>query len=282
MKASITIEKTGMEEFFRFYAAVREKTMPEALRINARLLCVELARRTQPFGKDDSAKQSGERAIAKDLLGGKRSVGKGKGRRGIFAPLTPFMAHHAEFYDTGTIWLFARKDGTVYGTDTGHFLPEADTADMRRIHKGEYKNGRMSAAGGDTRDIGRWKFINRYFVQPSVLNEYVASIKAKVGLAKSGWAACAKKIQSTTKGSATRGIPRWVTRHLGDYGLGIVQDNADNAENPSITLTNTAKHASATCRESERDAAVVIVKGNMIKQVLRMLKYERKKLPAAA
>jgi len=40
MNASIKIEKTGMKEFFRFYAAVREKSMPEALRINARLLCV--------------------------------------------------------------------------------------------------------------------------------------------------------------------------------------------------------------------------------------------------
>ena len=275
MKASITIEKTGMEEFFRFYAAVREKTMPEALRINARLLCVELARRTQPFGKDDASKKAGESAVARDLLGGKK-------RYGLFAPLTDFMQQNAEANSTGTIRLFAKKDGTVYGTDQAHFLNGASASTLRGIHKKSFSNGRMSSAGTSDRRTGRWVFINKYFVPGEVLNDYLASVKAKVGIAKSGWAACAKKIQSTTKGSATRGIPRWVTRHLGDYGLGIVQDNADNAENPSITLTNTAKHASATCRESERNVAVVIVKQNMIKQVMRMLKYERKKLPAAA
>ena len=73
-----------------------------------------------------------------------------------------------------------------------------------------------------------------------------------------------------------------MTRHLGDYDLGIVEDNSESPFNPSITLTNTAKHADATCRESERNVAVVIVKQNMIKQVMRMLKYERTKLPAAA
>ena len=275
MKASITIEKTGMEEFFRFYAAVREKTMPEALRINARLLCVELARRTQPFGKDDASKKAGESAVARDLLGGKK-------RYGLFAPLTDFMQQNAEANSTGTIRLFAKKDGTVYGTDQAHFLNGASASTLRGIHKKSFSNGRMSSAGTSDRRTGRWVFINKYFVPGEVLNDYLASVKAKVGIAKSGWAACAKKIQSTTKGSATRGIPRWVTRHLGDYGLGIVQDNADNADNPSITLTNTAKHADATCRESERNVAVVIVKQNMMKQVLRMLKYERKKLPAAA
>jgi hypothetical protein len=275
MKASITIEKTGMEEFFRFYAAVREKTMPEALRINARLLCVELARRTQPFGKDESAKKSGESAVARDLLGGKK-------RYGIFAPLTDFLQQNAEANSTGTIRLFAKKDGTVYGTDQAHFLNGASASTLRGVHKKSFSNGRMSSAGTSDRRTGRWVFINKYFVPGEVLNDYLASVKAKVGIAKSGWAACAKKIKSTTKGSATRGIPRWVSRHLGDYGLGLVQDNADNADNPSITLTNTAKHADATCRESERNVAVVIVKQNMIKQVLRMLKYERKKLPAAA
>ena len=264
-----------MEEFFQFYATVREKTMPEALRINARLLCVELARRTQPFGKDESAKKSGESAVARDLLGGKK-------RYGVFSPLTDFLIQNAEANSTGTIRLFAKKDGTVYGSDKAHFRQFATASSLRLIHKKAFVNGRMSSAGTGDRRIGRWVFIDKYFVPGEVLSKYVESVKAKVGIAKSGWAACAKKIKSTTKGSATRGIPRWVTRHLGDYDLGIVQDNADSTLNPSITLTNTAKHADATCRESERIVAVITVKKNMINQVMRMLKYERKKLPVAA
>lgn len=274
MAATVTVEKTGMEEFFEFYASVKQKTLPEALRINARLLAVELSKRTQPFGKDDRGRKNGESAIARDLLGG-------KGRYGLFAPISPAIEASAEDYSSGNIRLFVKKDGTIYGTDKAHFRRFATMGSMRAIHKKAFKNGAMSSAGSRTRDIGRWKFIDKYFVPSGTLQSYVAAVQAKVGLVKSGWAHCAKLIKSTTKGSATRGIPKWVTRHLKDYGFGHVQDNADNPFNPSITLTNSCRYADKACRASERDAAVAIVKNNMIKQVTNMLRYERKKLKAA-
>jgi hypothetical protein len=280
--ATIQIESTGLEEMFRFYGAVKQKTLPDTLRIHARLLCVELARRTQPFGDKSGGEKIGEKAISRDLLG-RGGGSKGKNRAGIFAPLTPFMQEHALFNNTSeNIRLFARKDGTVYGTDRAHFMPDASTSTLRGIHKSNFVNGRMSAAGGDTRDIGRWKFINQYFVMPDTLKDYIAMQHAKVGLAKSGWAWCAKQLKNPVKGSATRGIPKWVTRHLGDYGLGRVEDNADDQANPRITLTNTSKYADKVCRESERDAAVVIVVQKMIKQLANILRYERKQLQKAA
>ena len=275
MGASVTLEKTGMEEFFEFYAKARQKTMPEVLRINARLLAVELAHRTQPYGKDDSVKKVGESAIARDLLGG-------KGRYGIFAPITEFIGQNAEENSTGTIRLFANKKGEVYGTDKAHFLTSATPASMRGIHKGAFNNGRVSSAGSSDRKIGRWVFINKYFVPKTSLSKFVAAQQAKVGLAKSGWAACAKQLKGAVKGSPTRGIPRWVTRHLGDFGFGYIQDNADKADNPSITLTNTCRYADKVCPENTRAAAVAMVKQNMVKQVLSMLRYERKQMKAAA
>lgn len=266
---------------FEFYGTVKQKTLPEVLRIHARLVCVELARRTQPFGDKTGGEKVGEKAITRDLLG-RGGGSKGKNRAGIFAPLTPFMQEHALFNNTSdNIRLFARKDGTVYGTDRAHFMPDASTSTMRGIHKSNFVNGRMSAAGGDTRDIGRWKFINRYFVMPHTLKEYIASQHAKVGIAKSGWAYCAKQLK-TGKGSATRGIPRWVTRHLGDYGLGIVQDMADDTANPRIVLTNTCKYADKVCPENQQQQAVAIVVGKMIKQLTNMLRYERRQLKKAA
>jgi hypothetical protein len=280
--ATIQIESTGLEEMFRFYGAVKQKTLPDTLRIHARLLCVELARRTQPFGDKSGGEKIGEKAISRDLLGRGGGI-KGKNRAGIFAPLTPFMQEHALFNNTSeNIRLFARKDGTVYGTDRAHFMPDASTSTLRGIHKSNFVNGRMSAAGGDTRDIGRWKFINQYFVMPDTLKDYIAMQHAKVGLAKSGWAWCAKQLKNPVKGSATRGIPKWVTRHLGDYGLGRVEDNADDQANPRITLTNTSKYADKVCRESERDVAVVIVVQKMVKQLANILRYERKQLQKAA
>jgi hypothetical protein len=274
--ARIQFHNLKFHQIMKDYAQILEVTLPEAVRLNARLLAVEFSRRTQPFGHDEKIREQGEKAISTDLLGGKRSVGKGKGRRGIFAPITPFMESYAEFYDTGTIWLFARKNGTVYGTDTAHFLPQADTSTLRGIHKGAYSNGRMSAAGGDTRDIGRWKFINRYFVPPDTLKEYMASVKAKVGLAKSGWASCAKQIKNT------RLIPTWVTRHLKDYALGEVEDKTMVNGNPVMRLTNRVKYASEVLRFSEQLQGQSIVSTKMKKQMETILKKRQLKLQEAA
>jgi hypothetical protein len=281
--ASIEIESTGLEDMFRFYGAVKQKTLPDTLRIHARLLCVELARRTQPFGDKSGGEKIGEKAITKDIFGGRRSSGKGKGRAGLFAHITPRQEAYAEnFSNSDYITVHATKDGTVYGIDRAHFLPAAGVSDIASIHRANFVNGRMSAAGGDTLNIGRWKFINKYFVPKSELAAFVATRFARVGLAKSGWAWCAKLLKNPVKGSATRGIPKWVTRHLGDYGLGHVEDNADDQTNPRIKLTNTTKYADKVCRESERDVAVVIVVQKMIKQLGNMLRYERKQLQKAA
>lgn len=282
MGASVTLEKTGMEEFFEFYAQARKKTLPEVLRINARLLAVELANRTQPYGKKDSVKEVGEGAIAKDLLGGKRSRSKSDGRAGLFQPITPRQIIYADSNDSDEIFVARKKDGTIYGIDRAHFLPDASTSTLRGIHKKNFVNGKMSAAGSATHNIGRWKFIDKYFVPQDAITEYLKSVKAKVGLAKSGWAWCAKQLKGAVSGSPTRGIPRWVTRHLGNYGFGVVQDNADHANNPSITLTNTCRYADKVCPENTRAAAVAMVKQNMVKQVISMLRYERKQLKAAA
>jgi len=272
MSLSVEIETTGLEDMFRFYGEVKQKTLPETLRIHARLLCVELARRTQPFGNDQKV---GEKAIARDLLGGKK-------RYGLFAPITDFMAKNAERYPSGNIRLFVKKDGTIYGSDNAHFRQFATAGSMRAIHKKAFQNGAMSSAGSSTRDIGRWKFIDKYFVPGSTLDDYVKSQQEKTGLAKSGWADCAKKLKSPVKGSATRGIPKWVTRHLSDYGFGRVEDMADDQKNPRITLTNTCRYADKVCRESERDVAVLIVVNKMIKQLANIMRYERKQLQKAA
>jgi hypothetical protein len=279
MGASVTLEKTGLEQMFEFYGAVKQKTLPEVLRIHARLVCVELARRTQPFGDKSGGEKVGEKAIARDLMGRGDGI-KGKNRAGLFAPLTPRQEVYAEFNDSAEIYVFRTKDGTVYGVDRAHFLPDAGVSDLRNIHRSNFVKGKMSAAGGDTHNIGRWKFIIKYFVPKQNLAEFAKLQYAKVGIAKSGWAWCAKQLK-TGKGSATRGIPRWVTRHLGDYGLGIVQDLADDSANPRIVLTNTCKFADKVCPPAQQQEAVLVVVNKMVKQLANMLRYERRQLKKA-
>ena len=257
------------------YSQILEVTIPEAIRMNARLLAVEFSRRTQPFGHDQGGEKTGEKAISRDLLG-RGGGAKGKNRAGLFAPLTPFMQEHALFYKSSdNIWLFAKKDGTVYGTDKAHFMHDASFSTMRELHKSNFANGRMSAAGGDTHNIGRWKFINKYFVMPDLLKEYVAAQHAKVGIAKSGWASCADQIKNTRK------IPAWVTRHLKDYKLGEIADNTSNKDRPNMRLTNKSKYASEVLRFSEQLQGQSIVATKMKKQMEKILKYRQLKLQEA-
>ena len=264
------------------YAKIREVTIPDAVHANARLLCVELARRTQPFGDKTGGEKVGEKAITRDLLG--RGGGhKGKNRAGLFAPLTPFMQEHALFYNSSdNIWLFAKKDGTVYGTDKAHFMHDASFSTMRGLHKSNFVDGKMSAAGGDTHNIGRWKFINKYFVMPDLLKEYIAAQHAKVGRAKAGWAYCATRLRKVVSGEMTRGIPGWVTRHIGDYGNGKVTDNTANLDRPHVILTNTIKYASSVLPISEQLMAQNVVAEKMKKQMEKILKYRQTKLQEAA
>ena len=281
MGASVTLEKTGLEQMFEFYGAVKQKTLPEVLRIHARLACVELARRTQPFGDKAGGEKVSEKAIARDLMGRGGGI-KGKNRAGLFAHITPRQILYADSYDTADITVFATKNGDIYGVDRAHFLPDAGVSDIRNIHRSNFVNGKMSAAGGDTHNIGRWKFINKYFVPKQNLAGFAKLQYAKVGIAKSGWAWCAKQLKGAVKGSPTRGIPRWVTRHLGDYGLGIVQDLAEDSANPRIVLTNTCKYADKVCPPAQQQEAVLVVLNKMVKQLANMLRYERKKMKAAA
>ena len=67
--AKFKFESLKFEQIMKDYATIREVTIPDAVMINARLLCVELGRRTQPFGIDDKAKLTGEKAITRDLVG---------------------------------------------------------------------------------------------------------------------------------------------------------------------------------------------------------------------
>ena len=268
----IKFENLKFEQIMKDYATILETTIPDAVHMNARLLCVEFARRTQPFGKDDKV---GKAAIARDLLGGKK-------RYGIFSTLTAFVASNYERYKTGNIRLFVKKDGTVYGTDTAHFLDGATAATLRQIHKGAFQNGKMSSAGSGTRNIGRWKFVDKYFVPDNTLSDYVKSQQAKSGMAKSGWAACAKQLKKVGSGSMTRDIPGWVTRHLGDYNFGTVEDRTGNIFSPTVVLTNTCKYADKVLRETEKLQGLSIVAGKMKKQMERILKHRQTKLQEAA
>jgi hypothetical protein len=256
-------EDTKFKQILEEYSQIRKVTIPDSVIFNARLLCVELSRRTQPFG-NEKAKQVGEKAIVKDLLG------RNMQRAGIFSVIGQAIGNNYEEYSTGNVRLFVRKDGSVYGTDKSHFRPDATEGDMRSFHKRFFKNGKMSSAGSRTRDIGRWKFIEKMFVNQGAMDSYLEARYRTVGWAKAGWAACAKELRKVFTGSAVKGIPEFV-RKLDSYNSDVI-DNTSNLTEPTVTLINTTPYIDRILPVTEQLNALSVVKAKMKKQLERILK----------
>ena len=262
-------EDTKFKKILEEYSKIREVTIPDAVIFNARVLCVELSRRTQPFG-NESAKKVGEKAIVRDLLG------RNMQRAGIFSVIGQAIGNNYEEYSTGNVRLFVRKDGSVYGTDKSHFRPDTTETDMRSFHKRFFKNGKMSSAGSRTRDIGRWKFIEKMFVSEGAMDAYMQARFRTVGWAKAGWAACAKELRRVFTGSPTRGFPQFV-RKLDSYNSDVI-DNTSNLKEPSVTLINTTPYIDRILPVTEQLNALSVVKAKMKKQLENILKKRQKTL----
>jgi len=280
--AKFKFESVKFEQIMKDYATIREVTIPDAVSLNARLLCVELARRTQPFGADDKAKLTGEKAITRDLVGGRSSSAVHSQRRiGIFGIIGEAMNIRGGYawYKRGeNVRLFVGKDGYAYGTEKSYFRPDASMTDMRSFHKKFFVNGKMSSAGSRDRTIGRWKFLDKMFVSEATMNSYKETVLKKVGIAKAGWASCALKLKKVNKGSLIAGFPKWVTRHTGDFDNGRVQDMTSDLKNPRVEVTNKTPWADKVIPESEKEFAKAVIVTKMKKQMEAILKKRQKGL----
>ena len=145
---------------------------------------------------------------------------------------------------------------------------------MQIISGGDIKNTHNDSrikTTGRTRARG-WKL---NIAKQGELDSYIAGVIKRVGLSKAGWAECAKQLPQVVKGSMTRGIPRWVTRHAGS---GSVQDRSRNASNPSVELTNSTPWADRVIPEKEIERAKAVVIAKALEQMKRILKYREKEI----
>jgi hypothetical protein len=204
-----------------------------ALKQQARLLARDLAFETAPFGLDKAAQKMGENTIRGDILGRVR-VGEEKttNRQPLFFVINESQVQkNFKETPTGTQKLWVSKEGRVYAVEDTFFKPNASLEEMRAHHKKYFKNGRRTRAGSFTRDIGRWRFIDKMTVGKGVMAKYLKWIFQRVGMSKAGW------VKAGSNFGKVRGIPAWVGRHVAAAkGLGKIRKTGpDTAE---ITLTN--------------------------------------------
>lgn len=265
--AKFKLTNLKFEKMMQDYAKIRETTIPDAVHANARLLCVELARRTQAFGHDSEEKQN-ER-IRKDISN-------------IIKPPVYFLKF---LQKTTSEKLKAALKKSYFAN---RWTDLSDT--LAKVGMGSES---FTLVSGDAlrgiHKVNRNKSTGRVYKRPSkfylasdssALSNYIAERQKLAGLAKSGWAECANQLRKVVSGALTRGIKPWVTRH--SRGLGSVSDNTANLFRPTVRLTNKLPWADKVIRPSEQLMAQSVVAEKMKRQMAMILKKRITKLQEAA
>lgn len=228
MSARVTIDPSFNARIGR-WAALKGIEIPEAFKVQAKLLCHELIQRTPPFAgksivkmlgaqgkvlretdiEDLSAKKVGERRVEKDI------------RRVVYgvngAQLVGDKSKHPNWTDWGVLQrcedkqavrIFATKSGEVYGVDTAQWAPQASNEDLAKHHNANRtKRGRVTTAGARTRNVGRWRWLDVIVTKEQRVKSYIREKLKMVGQAKGGWAAGFMKLGGRM---SMRG---WIGRH---------------------------------------------------------------------
>jgi hypothetical protein len=116
---------------------------------------------------------------------------------------------------------FVDKKGYVYGQDVQLYRPEAGTGEMQQHHRSMRSpvTGRVTKTGTRTRDIGRWKFVDKMHVPQWALVMFVLEQQKRVGTTKAGWVPALDHFAALT--NATASVPRWIrsqTTKSGSFG----------------------------------------------------------------
>jgi hypothetical protein len=254
MAGKFKFDKQKFVEILDDYSKIVEKSIPDCVALNARLLCVELARRTQPFGtKPESGIGRVEKDIGKIIkTDGKLEemfdeIGKTKIRDRLFRLL------QQRRYDVIKIILerigFLKKWGEL-----------EVTSDFKTIHQ-EHRKPR----DGRTRNRG-----NKLYIAEGNLPAYIEGVTKRVGIAKSGWARCAEALPQVIGGKMTRGIPDWVAKQT--KASGSIQNHLSDKENPRVLMTNNVTWVDRICPADEQLKASQVVIAKMKKQMEKILK----------
>lgn len=234
MEVEFSAEISLLEAALHDLAEATGKEYGQVVRANARLIAVNLAYQTQPFGDDDRGRIAGEIAVKRDL----KKVYAPPGS--IYSQLTAIAAHGAE---TGE-----KLARAFYAA-----IAKNDLVAARRIVRGsgipdrglDVQKFDGGAAHGRRRD-GRGRVSGRHpefiVADPKKLQRYRKTIIHNVGIAKSGWAAAARPL------GGTRGIPQWVTRHKAH---GSADDHSGSTNDPHVVLRNTVAWLASVLPDSQ-------------------------------
>lgn len=250
----VQIDNKKLLERMKRYQEATGKEIRSTMRRGARLLAVNLAYSTPPYGKDVAARKLGEKAVQNDI----QRVMRPMERMNL-----PFKTNVEPFKKTVQRLV---KDNKALRKDLLGAIKDLDLpkfASILRHVKGfsslnvlyesspELHRRTRNNAGRVRRG---WKGRDIVF-RPGSLEEYIKRKQAMVGFTKAAWASCAISVKADIA-DALSGIPTWVKRHASKVPHNVMDESMAMA--PKITLTNKLPWADKALREADHKEAIRI------------------------
>jgi hypothetical protein len=251
MNTKVEVKNSVLLERMQKLEKVTGKQVAMTLRRGARLLAVNVARSTPPYGMDNSAKKLGEQAVQNDVLR-------------VMKPLYPTIFAYPTKAKSFVEEISKLKSKTLMESMKSARSAEALQAIFENA--GKFSKLTVNRSADDAHDVyhgtrnayGRvkkgWKGRNIIF-DPGSLASFIRAKQALVGMSKAAWASCALKVGSDVKNQLS-GIPAWVKRHIDAVPSSVKDESEDSL--PNITLTSKIPWADKALRRADYNEAVRI------------------------
>jgi hypothetical protein len=214
------------------YALANKISFAKAIKRQGRLVALNLAFQTQPLGFDDKARAQGEHAALNSI-----SL--------VYKPTkyTQGIIKHSSLPKGKSPTQNAEQAARAFAKHVLKGQNDAAFTILQRLHIPKYHDtvvkpmdggsAHKASRYGARRRVPRNTFVKVSVPREAQIDSYIKQITQRVGIAKAGWAHCAKQIEGT------RDIPQWVTRHAGKRATGSVVDNSEaSADEQYVTMTN--------------------------------------------
>jgi len=243
----------------RFYAA-SEKDRAAILKAQGRLICVNLAFQTAPFGKDKAAKLRGEGSAQADI----NRVYKGPAivHRNIWnSGQGKDLQNIEDSRQAAAAFVRLVRDGKTAEAEKLLQDLRIDKHKEAKVAKFDAGVAVKAARHGPRKKVSRNQFVQLVPTDYNSLKKFAKKVQQRVGLAKAGWASAAKWL------GGMRDIPAWVQRHTDGRALSSLDDQSQRGTRPYIKITNMVPYVSRCISSGQILRALDIQRQKMIKAI---------------
>jgi len=284
MKITAHVDTTDLRSRMAEYARIVGKDVNRELRRHARLACVELANTTQPFGKGKDAQQLGEKAVEVDIS----KVFYTPKSKGFAEAITEIAANSYRKRASANSEFGPEDKTQKFRERVQRYASANKVTALRKLAKDFNWQGvvdypdpaiHQAARSGSRRKVRKRRGAMHLILgKGALLKEYIGKVKARVGMAKAGWAVCADKIPDLGQSqAATKGIPKWVTRNK---DRAVVQRSTVDASttfrqssNPRVVMRNSVPWTSQNLAPSAARTALNIARDKFLKMMNIQIRY---------